>query len=533
VAEPDELRAVPAFRDLPAPTLAAVARAVRTERPAAGAVVARHGEPGPALLLVRRGGLDLVVDDVEGHQAHVAAIGPGGFVADLARLLAAGPSAVLVAAADTELWVLEPGELDALAAQWPAVARELGRAVSRRVAIATRRVSGSPATRVVALWGPGVGMLAAAVNQLGAGPVAVEVLPGAEAPRELPPGIRSIGPGRWAAATERFRRPAVVISVLPTQADAAARAAVSAADHVIAVGEPPAWVVDVAPRYRLLRARDANALPGLARWAAGRAVGLALSSGGSKTVAHLGVVRTLRAAGVAIDAVAGSSGGALVASGVAFQTPTPEMLERLGDLAAQFTWRRLDVNVVPRTALLKGRRLRDLFAQWYGGALADAPLPFWVVAADLETGAEVVLDDAPVADAVRASMSIPGVFEPWPIGDRLLIDGAVVTPLPVSVLLQAGVGVVLASNVAGQHRRRLSADGRGPRLLTVVGAMVNTMERELMKTQAPLADVVIRPVVHADHSLDFSRAEEHVEAGAQATEDAMPAIRRVLGLSPG
>jgi NTE family protein len=529
MAELDELRAVPAFRDLPAPTLAAVGRALRTERPAVGTVVVRHGEPGAAVYLVRRGGLDFVVDGPEDEGPHhVAAIGPGGMVADATLLLAGDPGARLIAGADTELWVLDRGDLDELAAEWPAVARELGRAMSRRLAVATRRLSSIAASRMVALWGEGVGALASAVHELGAGPVAVEVLPGAVAPPELPPGVRLVGPNRRWVAAGRFRRPALLITVLPGAPDAAARAAVSAADHVIAVGDAPQWIVDLAPRYRLLRARDAHAVAGLARWATGRAVGLALSSGGSKTAAHLGVVRTLRAAGIAIDAVAGSSGGALVGAGVAFDLSTPDMLDRLHELAGQLAWRRLDVNVVPRSALLKGRRLHDLFAQWYEGSFADARLPLWVVAADLDTGAEVVLHEGPVADALRASLSIPGVFDPWPVGDRLLIDGAVVTPLPAGVLRQAGVGVVLASNVAGQQRRRAPDGARGPRLLTVVGAMVNTMERELVKTQAPLADVVVRPVVHADHSLDFSHADAHVDAGAQAAEDAMPAIRRAL-----
>ena len=257
-----------------------------------------------------------------------------------------------------------------------------------------------------------------------------------------------------------------------------------------------------------------------ARWATGRSVGLALSSGGSKAVAHLGVLRALAGAGIEIDACTGSSGGRR-SRRLALRSASP----RTGKWSAcsispkATSWRHLDFNFPPRTALFKGRRLRSLFGEWGGDlTFADAVIPLWMVAADVATGAEIVIDEGLIADALRASMSVPGAFDPWWLGDRLLIDGAVVNPLPTNVLRDAGVGIVIASNVAGQASE-IVLNQRLPGLLQVIGRMINAMEREVIRNLLPLADVVIRPRVEASSTFDFGSIDEFVKHGVDAAND--------------
>jgi NTE family protein len=301
------------------------------------------------------------------------------------------------------------------------------------------------------------------------------------------------------------------------------------AEHVLVFGPPPAWLVDAAAPGRLVRLHDdAHGLRRASRWATGRAVGLALSSGGSKTVAHLGVIRVLRELHIEIDAVAGTSGGAIAAAAVAFDRDEEFMRRCVEEIAHATHWRRLDFNFPPRSALFKGRRLRALFDKWGGGVdLEDSEIPAWLVAADVATGAEVVLHEGSLADAMRASMSVPGAFDPWRIGQHVLIDGAVVNPLPVQLLRDAGVGVILASNVAGQATEMIVGQ-RLPGFMQIIGRMLNTMERQVVRGQIPLADVVVRPLVNAASTFDFSTSDAMIEAGVAATRDRLPDIAAVL-----
>lgn len=259
------------------------------------------------------------------------------------------------------------------------------------------------------------------------------------------------------------------------------------------------------------------------RWATGRSVGWALSSGGSKTVAHLGVVRELEDRGVPLDAIAGSSGGAVIAAAVAAGIGHETRLRFLREIADLLGVRRWDFNLPPRTGLMKGRRLRDALDRMFEGrTFDDLACPLYVVATDLATGGEVVLDSGPLADAVRASLGIPGAFDPWRVDGRLLVDGAVVNPMPASVLRDHDVAVVIGSMVAGKRDDPdAPSPAAPPPIMQTILRMVNLMERELIQKQLPLVDVLIRPEVETSYSFDFSDMDAFVVEGARAARAAL------------
>ncbi|HVW34695.1 MAG TPA: patatin-like phospholipase family protein, partial [Acidimicrobiia bacterium] len=197
------------------------------------------------------------------------------------------------------------------------------------------------------------------------------------------------------------------------------------------------------------------------------------------------------------------------------------------ELAAGLRFRRVDFNLLPRSALFKGVKLRHQLDRWLEGkAFADTRIPFWTVATDVALGAEVVINSGPLADGVRASLSIPGAMNPWPVGQRRCIDGAVVNPMPASVLRDAGLRLVLGSNVAGQE---LPPDALAdPHLLQIMSRMVNSMEREMIKAQLPLVDVHIRPRVGPASSFDFSHIDAFILEGERAAREALPEIKAAL-----
>jgi 1-acyl-sn-glycerol-3-phosphate acyltransferase len=528
-----QLRSIAFFRNLPGPALEAVAGRLQPEHHAQGDVVFREGDPGDAMYLVASGQVEVLAG---ADQAPLAVLGPGSFVGELAVLLAEPRSASLRVGADTWLWALRRSDLDTLLADHPVIGVELSRELGRRLVATNRRVVIPPTTRFTAVFGRGARPLAAAVlARAGTGRVGVLDLTGDGVGEPLPEGVIGLAPERLdAEALAAMGGGAVeglshLLMIVPASETARGRAAVAVAEYIVAFAALPEWATGTGSAHAVLRCDGGEAtLARTARWLTGQAVGLALSSGGSKTLAHLGVLRVLRRAGIEIDAVAGTSGGALVAAGVAFGMSEDDMLGHVEELAAGLRLRRLDLNLLPRAALFKGVRLRQQLDTWFGGAhFADAGVPWWVVATDVAAGEEVVIDRGPVADGIRASMSIPGAMNPWPVDGRLCMDGAVVNPMPASVLRDAGLRLVIGSNVAGQE---LAADGwaTSPHLLQMMSRMVNSMEREMIKAQVPLVDVLIRPRVGPAPSFDFSRVATFIAEGERAAAERLPQLEAAL-----
>jgi predicted acylesterase/phospholipase RssA len=466
-------------------------------------------------------------------QSPLAALGPGSFVGELALLLGEPRSATLRVVADSMLWSLHRRDLDVLLTEHPVIGVELSRELGRRLVATNRQLVAPPTTRFTVVFGPGAAALAAAVQaRSGSAKVGVLELPGASPVGSLPDGVDRLELKPLDAevlaglAGRDIDGITYLILAVPQAETAVGRLAIELAEHIAGFGPVPGWVGQPGPAHVILRGDGSQeSYERVARWVTGQALGLALSSGGSKALAHVGVVKVLREAGIVIDAVAGTSGGALVAGALALGLSDEDMLARVHELAAMLRFRRIDFNFLPRSALFKGVRIRNSLHAWSEGAtFADTLIPCWMVATDVSLGSEVIINRGPLSDAVRASMSIPGAMNPWPIGEHRCIDGAVVNPMPASVLRDAGIRLVIGSNVAGQE---LQAEN-DPHLMQIMSRILNSMEREMIKAQLPLVDVVIRPAVGPAPSFDFNRIDEFVLEGERAAREALPEIKAAM-----
>ena len=172
-------------------------------------------------------------------------------------------------------------------------------------------------------------------------------------------------------------------------------------------------------------------------------VGLALGSGSARGWSHIGVIRALTEAGVQVDCVSGTSIGALV--GAVYAAGKLDVLEAW---ALQLEWKQIlsfmDV-VLPKSGLIDGRKVADLVRQHVPVEnIEKLPIPFGAVATDLRMGQEVVLRKGDIIEAVRASISLPGIFTPVEKDHAFLIDGGLVNPLPVSTARDMGADFVIA-----------------------------------------------------------------------------------------
>ena len=134
-----------------------------------------------------------------------------------------------------------------------------------------------------------------------------------------------------------------------------------------------------------------------------------------------------------------------------------------------------------------------------------------------------------LTDAIRASVSIPVLVEPWNYQDRYLIDGCIVNPLPASVLRDRGADIVIASSVVQPMDQSYRGNrDQVPSMWPVVSNMFSAMEAEVISKQLPLVDILIQHTVSANHALDFDQASALVELGEQTARQMLPEIKAAL-----
>ena len=201
-------------------------------------------------------------------------------------------------------------------------------------------------------------------------------------------------------------------------------------------------------------------------------------------------------------------------------------------------FRNWDVRVPPRSGLLKGEGLlRHLRMQLEDQSFADLQIPMAVVTADLVSGEEVVFERGPLANAVRASMSVGGLLEPVQYEERFLIDGGAIDPVPTRVLGERGMSIIIASNVIPtlQDRLRLRRMKREQGLPNMVDIMLGAreiMEGEIIRSRIHPLDVLITPDVAHFHLREYDRINEIIRAGEDAARIQVPYIRKLLAPRP-
>lgn len=295
-------------------------------------------------------------------------------------------------------------------------------------------------------------------------------------------------------------------------------------------------------------------------------LGLALGSGSARGLAQIGVLKVLDRAGIEVGAIAGTSIGALIGGAYAAGVSPLEMEE----LALSVNVKRL-VSLAdiarPTTALVNGARVGEFIRDLVGGmSFADLVIPFECVAVDVTDGQAVVLREGDLASAIRASVSTPVIFAPVERAGRLLVDGAVLNPVPVDVAWNMGVDRVVAVTNLGIPRSavltfsndlpegaievgRVKRGGfpeivysrvfaavmdtlRSPSVFQLATGSIDLMQRELSESRLGAADLVIAPRIDDVAYYSFYEAEKMIAAGEKAAEAAVADIRALMSATP-
>ncbi|MCC4605618.1 patatin-like phospholipase family protein [Xanthomonas campestris] len=246
-------------------------------------------------------------------------------------------------------------------------------------------------------------------------------------------------------------------------------------------------------------------------------IGIALGGGAAKGFAHIGVIKMLEANGLAPVVVSGTSAGSVVGALYASGMDAFQMQEKA--VALDQTSIR-DVRLLSG-GLVQGQKLQDYVNTQLGGKpIETLRKPFAAVSTRLEDGERIVFVRGNAGQAVRASSSIPGVFEPVTIGNYHFVDGGVVSPVPVDAARQLGAEFVVAVDISSK------ASGKNPGdLLGTVNQSISIMGQRLGEAELKRADVVIRPKVSDIGSADFNQRGTAILEGERAAMAAMPQIR--------
>jgi NTE family protein len=272
-------------------------------------------------------------------------------------------------------------------------------------------------------------------------------------------------------------------------------------------------------------------------------LGLALGGGGARGLSHVGVLKVLDRERIDVGVVAGASMGGLIGAAFAAGFPVRGIEEEVLSLARRSQLLKLADWVPTFQALLSGKRFETYLDGVMGPGLtfADLRRPLALAASDLNTGREVVLDSGRVVPAMRATMSIPGVFAPVEIGGYRLADGGILNNVPADLARALGADLVLAVDVLPFFRENQLDEP--PRVEPLEVPLMPSGVRDVWQamfvaiaalTECNLAqskpEVTIRPALPADVTLlaGFTRAELLIEAGEQAAEAAMPALREAM-----
>lgn len=550
------LRYVPVLSGLADDLLERLADQIREVHVRAGGWIMREGEAAESLFIVRAGRLKVVAEGPP--ESLIGVLRRGDVVGELALLREGARCASVRALRDSELLELAREPFEAMVQQAPSFALGLTRAMGAQLAASRDPIVATSPPRAIAVVGLDAAAPTAEVADVLAGALSaygrvaslqtgtITAIDQAErdADRVLLRGGTSPGE-EW---TELCVREAdLVLAVTGGIPDAAwvRSAATLAGCELLVLGPSVSGSVIDAFRPRESQvvsdlATVPEALQATARRLAGRSLGIVLSGGGARALAHLGVLEELVAAGVRFDRIAGVSLGSLVAAAAAAGWP----VERMREVFERSFVESNPSNdfVPPAYSLIRGAKTRRLLRENFGDRhIEELPHRFFCLSCDLIARDAVVHRTGPVVDAIYPSLAVPGVFPPVPTHDgRLLVDGGVLDNLPVATMARAGEGPVIAVDVTGrmgQFNRpsrgaavrlgkpiRMALTGSEAELPRLVETLMRTMTVGSIDTVAAArlhADLVITPQVDGIGLMDWKALGRVRELGRQAARQAL------------
>jgi len=256
-------------------------------------------------------------------------------------------------------------------------------------------------------------------------------------------------------------------------------------------------------------------------------IGLALGSGGSWGLAHIGVLKVLEENDIPIDYISGSSMGAIIGACYSLN-PNIEELEKTAVSLTKWRLMKLIDLSVPKTSLISGNKIRNFIEELTENkSFSDTKIPFKIVATDLESGKEIVIDNGRLADAIMASISIPGIFPPVRLQEGLLVDGGVINPTPTNIAKEMGSDVVIGVDLTMKSEIEMN----NPNIFQTLMRTYEILRTQSTKFNIDRNDdklLIIKPDINKLRLFKPYEIQKFIDEGERVAKEALPEIKRLI-----
>lgn len=259
-------------------------------------------------------------------------------------------------------------------------------------------------------------------------------------------------------------------------------------------------------------------------------IALVLSGGGARGVAHIGVLEVLDREKIPIDLIAGTSigalvGGAYLAGGLAELKKNLLSLKKT-DVVKMF------ISRPSKEGLTDGAKVVFLISKFTKGRkIEELSVPFLSISADLETGKTVIIDEGDLLDAIRSSISMPGIFIPVHNKGLVLVDGGIVDPVPVDIASKYAKKIIVVDVLARMERLKSEKEILHENIIDIIEESIVIMQKKLSKLtlrKRRKREFIIKPKLPRVGSLEFYKSKELIEAGRKEAERILPRLKRFI-----
>ena len=261
-------------------------------------------------------------------------------------------------------------------------------------------------------------------------------------------------------------------------------------------------------------------------WKKPKKIGIALSGGGARGLAHIGVLEVLENEGINISAVSGTSMGSVIGALYCSGVSVNEILK----FVSSNDWKRFIISTtfnLPNLPVLNSRKVdKVLYKFLEEKTFNDCKKPFCAVAVDIVSKKKVILTKGKLKDAIKASIAIPGVFEPLIKDGMILIDGGAIEPLPVDAIRKMDVDFIIAVALNNTDRKEVTTAKTS--IFNIIDLTLAMMEREIEASCFPKADVIIAPKTGDFGIFEFGKASEIINTGRISALEKVEEIKRKI-----
>lgn len=266
-------------------------------------------------------------------------------------------------------------------------------------------------------------------------------------------------------------------------------------------------------------------------------IGLALSGGGAKGFAHVGVLKVLEKYKIPIDFIAGTSMGSVIA---ALYSAEPNIKKLEKNILEEDLKKLIDYSLIPQRGIIKGKKIENLLEKKFGTTtFKDLKIPLFVTAYDLGSKREIIFHKGNVAKAIRASISIPGIFIPVENNNRILVDGGVIDPIPTEILKKAGADIIIAVNVNHMKFKTPIINEKAtlkyhnkeiPRITTSTFKSLQMIGAEMSESDlyGDKADFIININLEKIGTFDFQKAKQIICVGEKTAKKSLEELQQLI-----